>query len=912
MFRFIQTILLLFAFSLTPLFLHATHNRAGEIRVEQIGPLTVRATIVTWTKTSSSNVDRDTLTICWGDGFCEQVPRANGDGFELPNDIKYNEYIAEHTYVGPSTYTISMTDQNRNAGIVNVNPPASENIPFHIQTTYKFIDPQFGGGNSTPELLQPPIDVACVGQLFKHNPNAFDPDKDSLSYQLIVPLQGIGTQVPNYSFPNQISPGSDNLISLDERTGDFIWVTPQAPGEYNVAIIIVSWRNGQPIDTTIRDMQILVTQCNNRPPQVTVQDEFCVVAGETLLIEAVANDPDTHAVQLTALGGPLSSPYSPAQFTASLDFTSPPVTGLFEWHTTCEHIARQPYTVVFRAVDSAGLGIPRLSDLKTVNIKVVGPPPLDVRAVAQSATVEVSWEKPYVCEAAAENYFYGFSVWRREGSNPFPYDSCRTGLAGRGYTELTFVTKQVRNGRYFFEDLTAEPGRTYCYRVIAKFAGVSAGGYPYNIVESLPSEETCVQLPRDLPLITHVSVEQTASAAGQMKVCWSKPVAADLDTVTNHGPYRYQVLRADGFSGGVMNPVPGGDFTADAFWLANDTCFIDQNLNTAGGPYHYEVAFYVKGESTPRGNSNAASSVYLSAAPTDQTALLSWQEIVPWGNYRYDIYRYNESAAAFELIGTTVEPHYDDAGLENGKNYCYKVQSVGTYGVGGLASPLLNWSQETCVIPIDNRPPCAPQLSLNNRCNTGESVAPPDPPYENLLIWIAPLDLCGDEDVIRYRLWYAPDSASAFEVVAEVNDPDSLQYFHSPAVGGLQGCYYVTAIDSVGNESLTGNTVCAQNCPEYQLPNAFTPNGDGDNDLFTPFPNWRFVDRVDMRIYNRWGNLVFDTADPNINWTGMSADGKTVADGTYYYTCKVYIDQAGGIPLQIATLSGYIEVFSGM
>lgn len=92
-----------------------------------------------------------------------------------------------------------MNDPNRNAGIVNVNPPASENIPFHIQTTYKFIDPQFGGENSTPTLLLTPIDIACVG-LFKHNPNAFDPDKDSLSYRLIVPLQGVGSQVPNYNF----------------------------------------------------------------------------------------------------------------------------------------------------------------------------------------------------------------------------------------------------------------------------------------------------------------------------------------------------------------------------------------------------------------------------------------------------------------------------------------------------------------------------------------------------------------------------------------------------------------------------------------------------------------------------------------------------------------------------------------
>ena len=54
----------LFALSLLgcPLALFATHNRAGEIHVEQIGPLTLRVTIITWTKASSTNADRDTLT----------------------------------------------------------------------------------------------------------------------------------------------------------------------------------------------------------------------------------------------------------------------------------------------------------------------------------------------------------------------------------------------------------------------------------------------------------------------------------------------------------------------------------------------------------------------------------------------------------------------------------------------------------------------------------------------------------------------------------------------------------------------------------------------------------------------------------------------------------------------------------
>ncbi|MBL7903241.1 MAG: gliding motility-associated C-terminal domain-containing protein [Bacteroidia bacterium] len=50
------------------------------------------------------------------------------------------------------------------------------------------------------------------------------------------------------------------------------------------------------------------------------------------------------------------------------------------------------------------------------------------------------------------------------------------------------------------------------------------------------------------------------------------------------------------------------------------------------------------------------------------------------------------------------------------------------------------------------------------------------------------------------------------------------------------------------------------------IPNAFTPNGDGLNDVF--FPVLRGVKRYEMQIYDRWGALIFATSDPERNWDG--------------------------------------------
>ncbi|MFN0216035.1 MAG: gliding motility-associated C-terminal domain-containing protein [Saprospiraceae bacterium] len=907
----IQKLLLsLLIISAAPCVLLATHNRAGEIHIEQIGPLTIRATIITWTKTSSVNADRDTLEINWGDGVIQKVLRSNGNGQGIPlaNDIKYNTYIAEHTYPGPDSFIISMTDQNRIGGIINVNPPASDNIPFHIQTTFIFQDSQFGGINTTPYLLQPPIDNACIGKPYKHNPNASDPDGDSLSYALIVPLQGPGVEVPLYSFPNEIMFGPGNLFKLDAKTGDILWDSPKVAGIYNIAFNIISWRKGKIIDITIRDMQIFVGKCDNNPPKVETIDKVCVVAGQEVNFLVTGTDMDsTDLVLLTALGASLTSPFSPANFTAPKQWKPSPVTGTFKWQTTCEHISNQPYSVVFKATDS--LTTPQLADLHTVSIKVVGPAPEDLQASAALGNIELSWAKPYICEGAANNYFLGFSVWRREGSNPFIPDTCNPGLVGKGYTQLIAVTKATKDGRYYFKDTEVVRGRTYCYRVLAKFARISAGGYPYNIVESLASEEVCAQLPRDLPLITNVSVEATDMATGKIRVAWSKPVGGDLDTIINPGPYRYQLLRAQGFTGGVFVDLPGASFVSNTFWQANDTIFeFDENLNTKDGPYRYKIDFYVNGN-TLLGSTRDASSVFLMVASTDQTNILSWEANVPWSNYSAKIFRKNDATGLFDPIGNSSTKRYEDRGLVNGKEYCYFVETEGTYSVGGLLNPLFNKSQEQCGTPIDTVPPCAPVLIVSNLCD--DPTANPIPPYLNHLTWTNPNLACdGTDDAVGYHIWFTPVEGEPLTLLADQSGETNITFEHL-LENQLAGCYAVSALDSVGNESLLSNLFCVDNCPNYELPNAFSPNGDGANDLYTPFPGWRFVQSVDMQIFNRWGNLVYKTNDPNINWRGANENGNQLAEGTYFYVCKVYESRVGGVVLRPGVLSGYIELVRG-
>ncbi|PJC62155.1 MAG: hypothetical protein CO022_06035 [Flavobacteriales bacterium CG_4_9_14_0_2_um_filter_32_27] len=67
---------------------------------------------------------------------------------------------------------------------------------------------------------------------------------------------------------------------------------------------------------------------------------------------------------------------------------------------------------------------------------------------------------------------------------------------------------------------------------------------------------------------------------------------------------------------------------------------------------------------------------------------------------------------------------------------------------------------------------------------------------------------------------------------------------------------------------------------ELIIPNVFTPNGDGFNDLFV-IENLEFFDN-NLKIYNRWGTKVFEKENYKNNW-----DGNGVSDGTYFFILEV-------------------------
>ena len=223
----------------------------------------------------------------------------------LPNDYYHNKYITTHTFPGPGIYQILMQDPNRNYGINNI--PNSVNVIFSIKSTL-VISPEIGN-NSSPVLLNFPIDKAALGHIFIHNPAAYDPDGDSLSYKMTICTGQDGKPISDYTLP-----AASDTIYVDAVTGDFVWNAPVDTGKYNVAINIEEWRFGAKIGNITRDMQINVYNTKNHPPVNPPLKSFCVEAGKLIEVQMTTTDEDNDSVRQSMVGGPFVVPSSPATY----------------------------------------------------------------------------------------------------------------------------------------------------------------------------------------------------------------------------------------------------------------------------------------------------------------------------------------------------------------------------------------------------------------------------------------------------------------------------------------------------------------------------------------------------------------------------------------------------------------------
>ena len=840
---------------------HATHNRAGEITYRHIEGYTFEFTVTTYTY-APSNANRDALYVNWGDGTYQEVgitQRSN-----LPNQYLYNSYVTRHTFPGPGTYQILMEDPNRNLGVKNI--PNSVQTIFSIKTT--MLIGTYVGTNSTPVLLNPPVDNAAKNHVFIHNPSAYDADGDSVSYELTVCTAERGKPIEGYSLP----PASDTLF-IDPYFGDLTWVTPVDTGVYNIAIFIDEWRNGIKIGRITRDMQIDVYNTDNNPPVNDPIANYCIEAGDSVVFYITSTDIDNDPVEQFLAGAPI---YDNSATLELVEGGAGFSTSKFVWKTNCTHARQQPYTLVIKSQDQ--VNDVSLVDITSFYVRVLHKAPQNVMLDPGTDHMNITWD------ASNCGSPIGYNIYRRRGPSGFVPDSCENGVPSYTGYELVDVVFGTDSTRYIDDNLGQGlvPGFDYCYLITSIYN---------DRAESFASEEVCASLIPGVPSMLEVSVLSDDPSNGQISVKWAVPI--DFDTVDD-GPYRYELFRLtpEGTDYELIATIPTVDLL--------DTAYIDQNINTLKYPYYYSAKVVYEDDAgnwiTHPGSENA-SSLYLNLLGLDNTIEIDMQKRAPWLNYEYDIYRKPETGS-FDSLTTTTNAVYNDTGLANSFEYTYRVKSHGLRPLNNTDYLTTNISHINTTSAFDSINPCTP---------TPEVVSICDSSY-NVLSWLSSKALCGDNDVVNYQIYYRPTLEGDFDLIETLPSTDTT-FIHRVDLETLAAVYGIVAVDSFNNSSGIG-LVSIDSCIMFSLPNVFSPNADGNNDIYTAYNLGGFVNKVEMQIFNRYGSLVYETNEPYINWDGYHKDShKLVSTGVYYYICDVYEPRLTGEVHRV--LKGFIHVYSG-
>lgn len=260
-------------------------------------------------------------------------------------------------------------------------------------------------------------------------------------------------------------------------------------------------------------------------------------------------------------------------------------------------------------------------------------------------------------------------------------------------------------------------------------------------------------------------------------------------------------------------------------------------------------------------SSDVPTAITNATAIVTQGADITWQQDPAFQASLYRIFRKTSGSNA-ELIGQSGTPQFTDAGYTTEGEFCYQ---VGYTDVCGNAAPT---GSEICPIRLSG------VLTRENYSSLTWSA------YSG---WSAGVD--------EYRIEKYNEQGALIQSITVTSTTTS--YTDSDIDPDNQISRYV--IKAVANEAGLGEAVSNEIIlikePKLFYPTAFTPDGQGpvDNETFVVFG--QYIASFEMRIFNRWGELLFVTTDRDTGWDGTYR-GKEQPEGTYVFTATL-VDLVG-------------------
>jgi gliding motility-associated-like protein len=163
-----------------------------------------------------------------------------------------------------------------------------------------------------------------------------------------------------------------------------------------------------------------------------------------------------------------------------------------------------------------------------------------------------------------------------------------------------------------------------------------------------------------------------------------------------------------------------------------------------------------------------------------------------------------------------------------------------------------------------------------------------------------------DGRVAEYEVYRSNQLNGGYELLPETVSGTDTLYFDNIrplAEDDNTFCYYVRALEGentlpipagFGPFSARSNRICLTQEAKVYIPNAFRPGSPSpENRIFAVKSNYIDTERFSMKVFNRWGELVFESSDPAIGWDG-TFNGSEAPTGVYSYVIS-FATKNGGL-----------------
>lgn len=260
----------------------------------------------------------------------------------------------------------------------------------------------------------------------------------------------------------------------------------------------------------------------------------------------------------------------------------------------------------------------------------------------------------------------------------------------------------------------------------------------------------------------------------------------------------------------------------------------------------------------------------------------------PLSNIQYSLHATIGKCFADDAINIKPVPYpVSEAGI--GAAICFGTTTELNAQINGSS---FSWSPASSLVnPNTLSPVAGPQSTTTYTLTVTDTLGCPKPVNDAVLVTVIPkvIAFAGNDTTVvktqplqlnatggtNYQWTPAASLNNPFianPVAVFTDGPDTVTY--NVKVSTPEGCY--------ANDSI--KIYIFETKPEVFIPTAFTPNADGKNDVFRPTVAGmkRFLY---FRIYNRWGQLLFNTGEPNKGWDG-TYNGTKQGSGTYVYVIE--------------------------